>query len=481
MGMTDLDPHLLSSLTLPFASTDFCDARLYDRAQISARVLARSWPDGTPPQRAERRGLLRWINNPRIDARRVLALSPDLHSLDAFSGEVLLIPEDTCLVRAGGRQTPRDAGPLRSARDRGYVMHAAIATDPSTGWPLAWLGADVWTRSGPLRCQDHKSRPPSRKESRKWARRRRKVVELLRDRMNSPRLLVHVTDREGDCWASLLAAWREGTALITRVAQHNRLIAEHRGGLRAYLRAQPVARSQTVTVRQTVRGVVVERDAELLVRYASVTLRPPRQARARARRELPLFAVWLHERSGSGATSPVDVMLLTTLAVTTASAAARVARWYASRWSAEIVFDLIKNACQLEAQVVTDVASFKRLVALAGPVAVKVSSWIQMARSSRPPPASSIWGEATLKTLRVVCKHYRVPTPPRWSARSVVVALGRLGGWEPRRDREPGWRVVHRGWQRLEEMRAFAEFLRNDVEESELPPPRKRSRKRGPP
>ena len=65
-----------------------------------------------------------------------------------------------------------------------------------------------------------------------------------------------------------------------------------------------------------------------------------------------------------------------------------------------------------------------------------------MARESckrRRSPSASIWGEATLKTLRVVCKHYRVPTPPRWSARSVVVALGRLGGWEPRRDREQGF------------------------------------------
>ena len=88
-----------------------------------------------------------------------------------------------------------------------------------------------------------------------------------------------------------------------------------------------------------------------------------------------------------------------------------------------------------------------------------------------------MWDAATLQTLRVVCKHYRVPTPPRWSARSVVVALGRLGGWEPRRDREPGWRVVHRGWQRLEEMRAFAEFLRGEVQEDELPPPRKRPMK----
>lgn len=88
-----------------------------------------------------------------------------------------------------------------------------------------------------------------------------------------------------------------------------------------------------------------------------------------------------------------------------------------------------------------------------------------------------MWDAATLQTLRVVCKHYRVQTPPRWSVRSVVVALARLGGWEPRRDRVPGWRVVHRGWQRLEEMRAFAEFLRGEVQEDELPPPRKRPMK----
>jgi hypothetical protein len=480
--MSDLD--VLSpppTITLPFSPDSFPDARLFARAQTSAESLLASWPTGTRPERASRRGLQRLVRNPRIDARRLLADSAEVAPLAAFPGDVVLIAEDTSLVRAGGATTPADAGPLRSARDRGYLLHAAVAADPATGRPFAWLGADVWTRTGPLRGQDHKARPPSRKESRKWAQRRRKVVALLRERVDSPHCYVHLTDREGDCWASLLAAWREGTALVTRVAQQHRAIVEHPGGLRAYLRTRPVAETLTLALRQTVRGARVEREATVLVRWAAVTLRPPYTARGRARRELPMFAVWLHERSDRGASVPVDVMLLTTLALQTTADAVRAARWYTARWSVEIVFDLIKNACRLEAHAVTDVASFERLVAISGPVATQVASWIQQARSPRPPPVRAVFDPATLRALRTVCRHYRVPTPPRWSVATAVRALACVGGWEPRNDRQPGWRVVARGWARLEELRAFADFLRDHPEDEGPPPSRESPRKRGPP
>ena len=104
---------------------------------------------------------------------------------------------------------------------------ATFCTPPSR--PIRRRGGRSrgWARTSghvPRRCatSDHKTRPPSRKESRKWARRRRKVVEMLRERRDRPRRFVHVTDREGDGWASLVTAWSDGTALITRVAQHHR-------------------------------------------------------------------------------------------------------------------------------------------------------------------------------------------------------------------------------------------------------------------
>lgn len=456
---TPLDLRPPPAIQLPFTPDAFPDARLFARAQTSARALAAMWPRGTRPERTTRRGLQRLIQNARLKAPSLLAASADPSPLRDLAGDLVLIPEDTTLVRAGGAVTPADAGPLRSASDRGYLLHAAIAADPATGWPVAWLGADVWTRPRTLRHQDHKTRPPSRKESRKWARRRRKVVALLRERLDRPRRFVHLTDREGDCWASLLSAARERTALITRVAQQHRAVAEHPKGLRAWLRAQPVARSLVVPVRQTVRGVLVEREATLLLRWAAVTLRPPRGARGRARRALPLFAVWLHERSGSEAARPVDVMLLTTLALSGAAEAERVARWYTARWAVEVVFDLIKNACLLESHAVTDLASFTRMVALSAPVAVQVAHWIHLARAPRPPAVTEVWDRPTLQALRVVCRFHRVPTPTRWSVRSVVQAVARLGGWEPRKDRQPGWRVVARGWQRFEDLQRFADFL----------------------
>ena len=304
---------------------------------------------------------------------------------------------------------------------------------------------------------------------------------MLRERLDRPRRFVHVTDREGDCWASLVTAWSDGVALITRVAQHHRAVVEHPKGLRAWLRAHPIVRTLDVTVR-TSTG---ERDASLHLRWAPVTLRPPRRTPRRWRRPLPLCAVWLHESATTAGAVPLDVVLLTTVAVTSDTPAQRIARWYTARWAVEIVFDLIKNACLLEAHAVTDVASFKRLVAVSGPVAVKVAHWIHLARAPRPPPVTAVWDATTLRVLREVCRFHRVPTPTRWSVRSVVAAVAQLGGWEPRRDRKPGWRVVLRGWRRFEDLRRFAEYLASSTHEDR--PPRKPSsthetpRKQGPP
>jgi hypothetical protein len=150
--LSDLSP--LSSITLPFSAELFPDARLFERAQLCAQMLAAWGPTGTRPERAARRAFQRWIQNPRLDATRLLEASADpTPLLDCDDDDIVWIPEDTSLVRAGGDTTPADAGPLRSATDRGYLLHAAIAADPTTGWPIAWLGADVWTRPATLRHQ----------------------------------------------------------------------------------------------------------------------------------------------------------------------------------------------------------------------------------------------------------------------------------------------------------------------------------------
>jgi hypothetical protein len=279
----------------------------------------------------------------------------------------------------------------------------------------------------------------------------------LADHFGRPVLTVHLNDREGDCWASLEAAERAGDAVITRVAQCDRKVVEHRHGLRAWFRAQPITDTLTVTVAGKVNEPA--REATVHLRWGLVTLRPPRGIHGRARRPLQVGAVWLHEPATAGVRSPIDVMLLTTLPLTTTGVAAQVARWYTARWAVEIAFDLLKNACALEAHAVTGLKSFKRLVALAGPTAVQVGALLSAARQPRPPAVGTLLDPAALRALRMVCRYHRIPTPKRWSVPSALRAIARLGGWEPRNDRPPGWRVVWRGWRRFTDLRGFADFL----------------------
>jgi hypothetical protein len=462
------DPFILPKFTLPFTKELFPDERLFRRAQLSADMLMHSLPMGTPVERAERRGFQRLIQNDRVPAQQLLTASVDPRSLAQLPGDLVLLAEDTSLVRPAN--PPSDAGQLRRASDLGYVMHAAIAASTESRLPLAWLGAEIWTRKGIWRLQTHKALPANRKESRKWAVRRNKIHEVLGDGAGGPRRCVHLNDREGDCWVSLRLAVRENHLLITRVAQEKRSIREHPKGLRAYLQTRPVAKQSDLTITQLQDGRPVERAAKVLLRFAEVTLQPPKSAHGKARRPLALWAVWVHERADARVPKPIDVLLLTTIPLWNATDAERIARWYAVRWAVEIAFDLMKNGQQLEAHAVTDVHSFKRLVALTGPTAVRVAQWIAAARQSRPPAVTKHFDPATLRSLRTVCKYYRVPVPVRWSMRTAVLALGRLGGYEPRNDRLPGWRVVQRGWCLFEELKGFADFLLAAQPHSTTPP-----------
>lgn len=488
---TPLDPRaLVDHLWKP---SDLPDFRLWQRLRANVALLFDRLDDPTASQpRAPRRGLQRFCDNPRVDSD-TLARSAQSQTLRALVGPpMLVVAHDTTEVDKVGPSEPDDAGPLRSNAARGYLVHSAVAIDPRLHSVLGVVDSHAWTRSWRLRGQDHKARAPHRKESIKWRRGiRRLAAALARAGVTVP--CVHAMDREGDVHENFQFARRHRHLVVVRAAQ-DRLIAEGEGTLWAYLASREVERVVSREVRTEVSSTALaaakakekegdggrtgverlkarvaklpaRRTARVRLRFASVTLTS--SAKHKQRKPVRVEAILLREEDPPAGVEPVDDVLLTTCPVTNADEALAAVGYYDDRYLIEPVHRIWKSALHLEAEPVSDLASFRRLLAVLIPMASHIAQWTYAAREMPQTLASSHVTPEILAGLKEACRYHKLPLPRRpWTIQDVVIRLACLGGYERRPDRQPGWIVIWRGWRELRRFVALFDYARSRGKEA---------------
>jgi len=138
--------------------------------------------------------------------------------------------------------------------------------------PQGVLAQEEWARAPtpPEGRPPHHERPLAAKESQKWL----TAVAQCRAALPAAVTVIHVGDREADIYDLFLAvASQPHTAFVIRAAQDRRVAAPTRA-LWATLAAQPSADMRTLVLpRANDRPA---REAELSLRWAPVTLHPPR-------------------------------------------------------------------------------------------------------------------------------------------------------------------------------------------------------------
>ncbi len=441
-----------------FQVADFPDRRLYDRAYATQIAMVQGVLHHAPTTAALRKGTQRFLHNPRMNSHRLLRRSA-LHAPMPWLAEpVVLSCEDSTLTRFD----TDDAGRLRSANDRGYVVHLSFAALPGTGLPCGWLGAHVWTRGQvPVRAQDHRQRPPSERESSKWPQLRAQVHAVARAVGFTGRL-ISVNDREGDAWGSLTDALDNGHELLTRAAQDRRLVGG--GTLYRHLRQTPRAADVTLTLHvRDAHGNVSTRQATIEVRWTRVSLRPPSHDPWMSPTTLSVVAIELYEAHPPPGVTRFHSRLLSTCQTKDLADVLDQVQWYSNRWAVEVGNDVVKNALDFEGLPLRNVTACERALALAGPVAAQVARWVALARQSPPPPVATVFEPATLRDLAQYGRFVGVKVPAVWTVPGVVRVLGRMGGGDVRPNRPAGWRVVLRGWQRFEEFRALRTFFEEEA------------------
>lgn len=437
------------------------DVDLGDR-RLNVRVgrLAAAWeaaPDRSLPEMLKTDGQLeaayRFLNNPRVTLAKLLAPHVAATAQRARMGTAVAVLHDTTEFRFGGEQARVGLGPI-AMNGQGFFGHVALAVGAGRA-ALGVIGLSIVVREAAL----NRSKPPQRPsrertESRRWA----TVIRATEARIGDVHP-IHVMDREADDYQLFGEMAREGWRFVVRAhtARQRKAKVASAAAATSVLDLAPTLRGfaqreVSITARAGKRGgqsekihpVRAHRLATLSFHAAQVELVPPTHQRRLA--PLPIHVVHVAETDVPAGVEPIDWTLYTTEPISTSAEVLAVVDVYRSRWVIEEFFKALKTGCAIERRQLESKDALLNALGLSIPIAVKMLALRNLARSEPAAPASRILSRIELDALRVIAERRPLPDSP--SARDALLSIAGVGG-HLKRNGDPGWLVIARGFETL--------------------------------
>jgi hypothetical protein len=436
---------------------DLGDKRLTDRLVSLVRdFYAR--PQASIPQacqsRAKTKAAYRFFEHPDMSMDKVLEQHYESTVHRGSKEEVVLAVQDTTTLNYTAHPATERLGPIgyRLGRGMGLILHDTMAFNRD-GTPLGLLDVQCWARNGEDFGKNKRRHevPIEEKESHKWLISFRKVVEVQRRYPQTT--VVSVGDREADIYELFELALKEpsGPKLLVRASQ-NRVLAQQQGHLWEKVNEQEVAGIQEVHVPR--RGRDPARVAQLEVRFAEITLKPP--IRKPKLGELTIWAVLAQEVDAPEGVEPIQWMLLTTCPVTTFEEATEKLAWYAIRWGIEVYHRTLKSGCKIEQRQLGHADRIETCLGIDMVVAWRIVHLTKLGRQTPDVPCTVFFEEAEWKALNTYITQNPAPPERTPSLREAMRMVASLGGFLGRKsDGEPGTKSLWIGLQRLDDLTAM--------------------------
>jgi hypothetical protein len=451
---------------LEFDTAELGDRRLTRRLQELAGRLA-AQPTASLPvacvDGAELKAAYRFFANDQGRPEAVLA-SHVQATVARLAGEaVVLAVQDTTTLDYTGHPATTGLGVLNDLKHQGFLVHTTLAITPERV-PLGLLAQEVWTREASElgKAAQRRQRPITEKESQKWLT-SLDAVKAAQAHCPSTRF-ISVGDREADVYDFFLVERPANVEVLVRAAWDRGVAAPQRH-LWATVAAAPEAGTLRLAVprraAQPGKPAQPARTAELTLRVAPVTLRPPRHRSAEHLPVVAVNAVWLVEPAPPAGTTPIEWLLLTTCPVTTADAAFQVVDYDVGRWGIEVWHKVLKSGCQIEARQLATADRLRRGLALHSVIAWRVLYATLLARAAPDLPCTLLLEPDEWQAL--CCISLRTASPPATppTLRQAVRWIAQLGGFLARKgDGEPGPTTLWRGFQRLADHAALYRVMR---------------------
>lgn len=453
-----------------FGRTDLGDRR---RTKRLVSIVGDFWarPESSIPQAcqspAKTKAAYRFFDHQEITMDKILHSHYEA-TLDRLKEEqIVLAVQDTTTLNYTAHPATENLGPIGYRLDKGtgLILHNTMAFNPD-GIPLGLLDVQCWARDpedfGKKRRRHKLS--IEQKESRKWLVSFRKTAEAQK---RYPRTtFVSVGDREADIYElfELGLGGNDAPQLLVR-AIHDRLLGEEQGHLWERVAQQEVSGLQELRVPR--KGKRPARVAQMEVRFAQVTLKPPKRKPGLG--DLTIWAVLAREVNPPGEIEPLEWMLLTTMAVTTFEQAVEKLAWYTVRWKIEVFHRTLKSGCKIEERRLGSADRIEACLAIDMVVAWRIVHLTILGRKTPDVPCTVFFEEAEWKALVAYITKNPVPPDKPPTLREATRTVARLGGFLGRKaDGEPGSQSLWIGLQHLDDLTAMYNIMTaTDIPHSE--------------
>ena len=441
-----------------WAEREFASIRLYDnRLKERLYTIAQDFynkPQANIPEacgsKARTLGAYRFFQNKKVTMDVIL----DAHTeatIERIKGhKIVLAPQDTTTLDYSTHPMTDGLGPTSSldSKSIGLILHDTLAISED-GTPLGVLDAQVWARDPQDRGKStrRKELPIEQKESMKWLRSYRRVSEI--QKLCPDTLLVSIGDRESDIF-ELFQETQKGDkkpGLLVRVGKNrNRRVGQD--DLWEYM--SDIEESGQFTLHIPRRSNRKARDARMSLRYAQVTLEPPK--RLASSKPINIWAVYIKELDApEDVKGPLEWMLFTTVSVEDFNDALQRVQWYTKRWGIEVYHRVLKSGCRIKNRQLASADRLETALGVDMVVAWRIHHMTMLGRELPDAPASVFFKEEEWKAL--YCYVHKTPIAPEEppSLREAIRMVGGIGGHLGRKsDGEPGTVTLWRGLQRLD-------------------------------
>jgi hypothetical protein len=351
------------------------------------------------------------------------------------------------LTRVGDRQSFHGHFAIAVAAEGPRVVHGALGFRPYVVRDKTWLHVDGRDGETPLAVG-----------SDRW-------IELFEQvyAMAPVDDVVHVMDREGDCFRLLAAMDAREASFVVR-SNHDRLTVMEDGRtmvvgdkLSAALAAAEVRACREVHVgrrsdhdrppaSRKSHPARDAREAKLSVRFAHVELRQPDDTGLVDAPAVFVTVIDVVELDPPAGEPPIHWRLLTNMKVETAEDALRIVDIYRRRWLIEEFFKAIKTGCAFSKRQANTRATLLRTLAILVPVAVKLLNLRTLADEAPDTSWERVLDDVQFEVLKQAVPKHRLTE--RSTVLDVMLAIAKLGG-HLKSNGAPGWQVLGRGMEKL--------------------------------
>lgn len=424
------------------------DRRLKRRLGLLVESVAES-PSSTLPTLcqtdAELEGAYRFLSNPRVQWRHVLAPHFQASAVRAKTAKALVVVHDSSMFHFGGKRQ----GLGRLDQSDGFLGHFSLSVDVDR-LPFGLLSAEVIIRRAP-----NKAAPARRtKESQRWW---RNIVASQRRLGAEGHRAIHAADREAASFEILSKMKRSGFRFVIRT-QGNKLVdvpsltdgtqlkmdecMAHREG-RAFREVPLSARENRHAILAKTFPSRDARMASLRIRATQVTLRRPATAPPLAPETLNLNLVEVFEPQPPTGEEPIQWLLLTTEDIKSLEQLTAIVDIYRARWTIEEYFKALKTGCSYQERQLESAHALLNTLAVLAPVAWRLLLLRTVARTTPTAPATRLFSNDELSLLRTLSRRVALSDEP--TIHQALLAIAGIGG-HLKRNGDPGWLTLSRGY-----------------------------------